>query len=115
MKMKQTVEKFSKKLTADNQAIIHSFPGFSVLLKNQKNQIFILSQESKSPDIIAVYQYVHGNEPERLSTIEGQLYIDTPVQYKHYYKSNLHTTDEKNDRIIFVIHHTDLRMHEGYC
>lgn len=90
----------------------NTFTGRSILLKNQKEQIFVLNQQIAEK--ILVYELKSNNYMEILYIDRGVIYDDRPPQYEHYLKSKIHIIDEKNNRIIFVKYSTHLIADSGY-
>ncbi len=92
---------------------LKSFAGRSIILKNPKEQIYILNQQAADEKII-LYELKENDDMEIIYMCHGEIYNDTPSQNEHYLKSKIHIIDKKNNRIIFVKCDAHLSPESGY-
>ncbi len=89
----------------------YNIEGYSIILENKYNQLFLLCQEKQQ---VVIYELIDLTQLKRLNMADGWLYHDLPAQNICPYKSSLHFVDEKNDRIIVIIYPTAPYAIEGY-
>lgn len=73
----------------------------TIVLRNQYNQLFLISQAEQT---INIYRLEEGVQLRLLNCIKGILYDEMPLEIKRYYKSKVHTIDQKNNRLIILIY-----------
>lgn len=93
--------------------ILNSFVGRSIILNNQREQTFIINQQTED-EKISIYKLKRNGAMEIIYSCNGIIYDDTPLQHEHYMKSKIHFIDKKNDRIIFVKCEAQLSNEPGY-